>query len=106
MTARNSDHSTDHKNSDTDGSRLLGPLPITDRDADRLDEIKGLINDIGGCRVRETDYGKAFLGVELTDVDDETAQSRTEQINEEYRQLLEHDDRHKHRHPQSDTEQS
>lgn len=76
---------------------LLGPLPISDRDADRLDDIKAKINEIDGCRVRGTDYGKAFLDVELTDVDDETEKSRTEQINEEYRQLLEHDDRHKHR---------
>lgn len=83
---------------------ILGPFPITDRDADRLDEIKAQINEIDGCRVRETDYGKAYLGIELTNVDDKTAESRVEQINEEYRQLLEHDDRHKHRHPQAESE--
>lgn len=92
---------TDHADG-AERSALLGPLPITDRDADRLDDIKAQINDIDGCRVRETDYGKAFLGIELTDVDDETEKSRVEQINEEYRQLLQHDDRHKHRYPQTE----
>lgn len=93
----------DTESSGKERSKLLGPLPISDRDADRLDAIKAQINEIEGCRVRETDYGKAHLGIELTDVDGETAESRVEQINEEYRQLLQHDDRHKHRYPKTDT---
>ena len=66
---------------------LLGELPITDRDADRLDDLADQLEDYlsdTDARVCGRNYGEAELMIELGDLDDESKQARRDQIDQQY----------------------
>ena len=66
---------------------LLGELPITDRDADRLDDLAEQLDEFlsdTDARVCGRNYGTAEITIRLKDLDGESKEARTEQINTQY----------------------